>query len=79
VYAKFLASSLLKKGKIRKIKRDLYTLHDDAFLVATFIIRPSYISSISALSFYRDISQIPNEIFCITNTSSEVSHFTSMK
>ena len=74
-YAKFLASSLLKKGKIKKIKRDLYTLHDDAFLVATFIIRPSYISSISALSFYRDISQIPNEIFCITNKSPKVFYF----
>jgi predicted transcriptional regulator of viral defense system len=74
-YAKFLLSSLLKKGKIKKIKRDLYTLHEDAFLVATFIIRPSYISSISALSFYKDISQIPNEIFCFTNKPPKTFHF----
>jgi predicted transcriptional regulator of viral defense system len=74
-YAKSLLSSLLKKGKIKKIKRDLYTLHEDAFLVATFIIRPSYISSISALSFYGDISQIPNEIFCFTNKLPKTFHF----
>jgi predicted transcriptional regulator of viral defense system len=75
VYAKFLLSSILKKGKIKKIKRDLYTLHEDPFLVATFIIKPSYISSISALSFYKDISQIPNEIFCFTTKPPKVFHF----
>jgi predicted transcriptional regulator of viral defense system len=74
-YAKFLLFHLLKKGKIKKIKRDLYTLHEDAFLVATFIVRPSYISSISALSFYEDISQIPNEIFCFTNKLPKTFHF----
>jgi predicted transcriptional regulator of viral defense system len=75
VYAKFLLSSILKKGEIKKIKKDLYTLHEDPFLVATFIIRPSYISSISALSFYKDISQIPNEIFCFTTKPPKVFHF----
>jgi predicted transcriptional regulator of viral defense system len=35
-YAKFLLSSLLKKGRIKKIKRDLYTLHEDAFLLTNF-------------------------------------------
>ena len=75
VYAKFLLSSILKKGEIKKIKRDLYTLHEDPFLVATFIIKPSYISSISALSFYKDISQIPNEIFCFTTKPPKVFHF----
>ncbi len=75
MYAKILISSLLKKGKVKKIKRDLYTLHDDPFLIATFIVRPSYISSISALSFYGDISQLPNEIFCFTNKSPKTFHF----
>jgi predicted transcriptional regulator of viral defense system len=75
VYAKILLSSMLKKGRIKKIKRDLYTLHADPFLVATFIVKPSYISSISALSFYKDISQIPNEIFCFTTKPPKVFHF----
>jgi len=75
IYAKILISSLLKKGMVKKIKRDLYTLYDDPFLVATFIVRPSYISSISALSFYGDIPQLPNEIFCFTNKSPKTFHF----
>jgi len=74
-YAKRVLASLLKKGKIRKIKRDLYTLHEDPFLVSNFIVRPSYISSISALYFYKDISQIPNEIHCFTNKTTKTFRF----
>ena len=65
-YAKKFLKREVEKGVIKKIMRDVYTFHEDAFLVSTFVIRPSYISSISALSFHHSITQIPNAVFCFT-------------
>lgn len=66
LYAKKVISNFIKKGKIKKIKKGLYTFYNDAFLVATFLVKPSYISTVSALSYYHKITQIPKEIFCLT-------------
>ena len=63
-YAKKLLKKMILSGEIKKIKRDRYTFHDDPFLVSTFINKPSYISSVSALSYHKAISQIPKDIFC---------------
>lgn len=65
-YAKKFLRKAIERGYIKKIKRDFYTLHDDPLLVSTFLVKPSYISSVSALSYHRLITQIPNEIFCFT-------------
>ena len=65
-YAKKFLKREVERGAVKKIMRDVYTLHNDAFLVSTFVIRPSYISSISALAFHRSITQIPNAIYCFT-------------
>jgi len=65
-YAKKFLKREVERGAVKKIMRDVYTLHDDAFLVSTFVIRPSYISSISALAFHSSITQIPNVIYCFT-------------
>lgn len=67
VYAKKLISKEAREGKIKKIKKGLYTFYEDPFLISTFLLKPSYISSISALSYHHKISQIPNEIFCFTS------------
>jgi len=67
IYAKKFLKRMLMEKKILRIKRDCYTLYNDPFLVSTFILRPSYVSSVSALSFYGLVTQIPNEIFCFTN------------
>jgi len=67
LYAKKVISNLVKEGKIKKIRKGLYTFHNDAFLIATFLAKPSYISSVSALSYYRKITQIPKEVFCFTS------------
>lgn len=65
-YVKKFINRLVKNGKVLKIRRGLYTLKKDPFLVSAFIIKPSYVTSISALSYHRLITQIPNEIFCAT-------------
>lgn len=75
-YAKKFLKREVEKGVIKKIMRDVYTLHDDAFLVSAFIIRPSYISSISALSFHNSITQIPNAVFCFTPGTKKEINFT---
>lgn len=66
-YAKKFLKRMVKNKKIFKIKKNIYTLHDDPFLISIFLVRPSYVSSVSALSYHKLITQIPNEIFCATS------------
>lgn len=66
LYAKKFMQRMVVEGKIKKIKRGFYTLHEDPFLVSTYAVRPSYITSVSALSFHHMITQIPNKVFCFT-------------
>jgi predicted transcriptional regulator of viral defense system len=66
IYAKKFLKRMLKGGKIFKIIKNTYTLHKDPFLVSTFLIKPSYISGASALSYHKYITQIPSEVFCAT-------------
>ncbi|MBI2045685.1 hypothetical protein HYT23_06510 [Candidatus Pacearchaeota archaeon] len=70
IYAKKFLKRLKEMGKLLKIKRGLYTLHKDSFLVSTFIKKPSYITGVSALQFHRVITQIPKEVFCATTKKS---------
>jgi len=65
-YAKKLLLREVRKGRINRIKRDLYTYHNDSLLVSTYIIKPSYITGVSALSYHGLITQITKEIFCNT-------------
>lgn len=65
-YAKKALSRMTRAKRIIRIKKDMYTFHDDAFLISTFLVRPSYISGVSALSHRHAITQIPKEVFCIT-------------
>ena len=66
VYAKKVIKRMIEKGLVIKIKKGLYTFHKDPFLVSTFILKPSYISSVSALYYFRKITQIPKYVFCAT-------------
>ena len=77
VYAKKFLKREIKTGRILKIKKNVYTVHKDPFLVSTFLVKPSYISSVSALSHHRLITQIPNEVFCATSKKSEKINFVS--
>ncbi|MFP4046069.1 MAG: hypothetical protein ACLFS3_03340 [Candidatus Aenigmatarchaeota archaeon] len=65
-----LLQSLLKKNIVEKIKRDSYVLVEDikerSYKVATELIKPSYISHWSALSYYGFTDQQVNTIQLIT-------------
>jgi len=77
LYAKKFMKKMVTEGKIKKIKRGFYTLHEDPLLVSTYVVRSSYVSSVSALAFHRMITQIPNKIFCFTEKSSSQITFIS--
>ena len=76
-YAKKLLRRMVLSNDIKKIKRDKYTFYDDPFLVSTLINKPSYISSVSALSYHKLISQIPKDVFCFTLKKEKNIHFIS--
>lgn len=65
-YAKKVIRRMIKEGEIKKLRRNSYTFYDDPFLVSIFLVKPSYISSVSALSYHRLITQIPANVFCFT-------------
>ncbi len=70
-YAKKFLKKLCGEGKIRKIRKNTYTFHKDDFIISSFLVKPSYVSSVSALSYHKLITQIPNEVFCATLKKSE--------
>lgn len=76
-YAKKFLKRELERNIIFKIKKNAYTVHQDPFIVSTFLIKPSYISSVSALSYHRLITQIPNEVFCATAKKAVKANFIS--
>ncbi len=79
VYAKKFLRREIERGKILKIKKNVYTVHKDQFLVSAFLVKPSYISSVSALSYHKLITQIPNEVFCATTKKSgKIKFFTQI-
>lgn len=51
-YAKLLVHNLLKKGKIKKIGKGVYTKHDEVSL-AVFSFKPAYLGLQSALSYHK--------------------------
>jgi predicted transcriptional regulator of viral defense system len=75
IYAKKFLKRMIIKKRVFRIKKNLYTAHDDPFLISTFIKKPSYISGISALSYRRSITQIPNMVFCSTLKKSSKEKF----
>lgn len=76
-YAKKLLKRLVNANEIKKIKRDCYSFSDDPFLVSTFLVKPSYISSVSALSYHKIITQIPKDVFCFTTKKENTIRFCS--
>lgn len=65
-YARLAIHRLIKNKLIKKIERNKYTVHNDAFLISSYISWPSYISMWSALRYYNLTDQIVNNIQVIT-------------
>ena len=65
-YASLLVHRLKKSGQIFEIERNRYTVHKDAFLVASRISWPSYISIWSSLRYHNLTEQIPQAVWVVT-------------
>ncbi len=65
-YAKVYLSRLKKAGLVFEIERNKHTAHKNAFLIASRILWPSYISLWSALRFYNLTEQIPHAVSVVT-------------
>ena len=62
-YVKTLLYRLERQKLIYKIERGKYTIYDDAFVFASYISIPSYISLWSAVRYYNLTEQMPKTIF----------------
>lgn len=65
-YAYLVAYRLKKNGAIREIEKGKYTLETDPFLIASWVVWPSYISGWAALHYYHLTEQLPFTIQVIT-------------
>lgn len=65
-YAYLVAYRLKKAGAIHEIEKGKYTLEEDPFVVASWIIWPSYISGWAALNYHKLTEQLPFTIHVIT-------------
>jgi predicted transcriptional regulator of viral defense system len=55
-------SRMAGRGDLLRIERGKYTVHDDVFIYASHIEKPSYISLWSALDFYGLTTQEPTQV-----------------
>jgi len=65
-YARLVIHRLKKADLINAIEKGKYTIYNDAFLIASRIVWPSYISNWAALQYYNLTEQFPNTIDVIT-------------
>jgi len=66
-YAKQLVSRLVKNGKLKRVKKGVYTSCEDIFSIASNIYYPSYISFISASYRFGFTETIPIIIYIVVN------------
>ena len=62
-------SRLVKKGKLQRIEKGKYTVHEDSFIYASHVQRPSYISLWSGLDYFGLTTQEPTktQVICSNN------------
>ena len=65
-YLRLLLHRLEKKGIIKRIEKNKYTIQDNPYIVASNLAFPSYISFLSAYAFYGLTNQIPTVITIAT-------------
>lgn len=65
-YTKLFLHRLKKSNFIFQIEKNKYTVHKNAFLIASHIVWPSYISLWSALRYHNLTEQIPHSIWVVT-------------
>lgn len=58
-YSYLVAYRLKKAGVIQEIEKGKYTLEKDPFMIASWIVWPSYITSWAALNYHKLTEQLP--------------------
>lgn len=71
-HAKVYANRMVKKGFATRIMEGTIAFTNDAFIIASQLIEPSYISFTSALYLRGLIRQIPTVVECVTPRNSRV-------
>jgi len=65
-YSYLVAYRLKKAGVIHEIEKGKYTVEKDPFMIASWIVWPSYISSWAALNYHKLTEQLPFTIHVAT-------------
>lgn len=60
-------SRLAKSGRVRRVERGKYTASSDPLAVSSYIVQPSYISTLAGLFVHKLTSQIPGKIDVFTS------------
>lgn len=68
-YAKVRLNRLKKRGIVKQIQRNVYTVQEDPLIISSRIVWPSYISLWAAFRYHNLTEQIPNKISVITTRS----------
>jgi len=77
-YAKVHLNRLKKRGIVKQIQRNVYTVQEDPLIIASRIIWPSYISFWAAFRYHNLTEQIPNKISVITTRSKSRENIVTM-
>jgi len=65
-YTRLFLHRMKRAGYIFEVERNKYTVHKDAFLIASRIVWPAYVSMWSAVRFYNLTEQIPQFVWVVT-------------
>lgn len=78
-YTNLLIHRLVKRGLVYKIEKGKYTVFKDAFLIASRIAWPSYISCWSALKYHNLTEQVPHDVTVLTTADKKAITFNSVE
>jgi len=66
-YVKVLVNRMLKRKILTRVEKNKYSLpNQNPFSIASLLVFPSYVSFISAYSYYNLTTQIPSIIFTVS-------------
>ena len=78
-YLKVYLFRLKQKNLIIEVERGKYAVSQPAFITASNLIFPSYISFLSAFSYYQLTTQMPTTVYVVTSISKKSIRFENYK
>lgn len=65
-YARLFVHRLKKRGLLKSVERNKYTLHENPLVVAAYVVWPSYLSCQTALRYHNLTEQVLHDVIVIT-------------